>query len=123
MRVGVVGSRRRNSEGDRRLVFSLLHDYVGPRPLVVVSGGCKTGADRFAREWCELTSTKLVEHLPNMDPKPHSRIDAINRYYARNKLIAADCDVLIALVARNRTGGTENTIGYARKLDKHVAIF
>ena len=36
--------------------------------------------------------------------------------------IAAACDVLIAFVAHDRKGGTENTIEHARRLGKPVRI-
>ncbi len=43
-------------------------------------------------------------------------------YYARNKKIAENVDVLYAFVAPDRKGGTENTIGYAEKLGKEIHI-
>jgi hypothetical protein len=37
-------------------------------------------------------------------------------------LIAEDVDVLYAFVSPDRKGGTENTIDYARKLEKIVHV-
>jgi hypothetical protein len=115
-RVGVVGSRRRNSSRDRALVHSeltkLWHEHA-PN-LVVVSGGCKKGADRFAKEFALAEGLEYAEYLPDLTAVK-TRYDAIGRYYARNKLIADNCDMLIALVSEDRRGGTENTIAHARK--------
>ena len=43
-------------------------------------------------------------------------------YYARNKKIAEECDVLVAFVDSSRKGGTENTIKYASDFGKKVLI-
>jgi hypothetical protein len=40
--------------------------------------------------------------------------------FIRNTYIAQDCDVLLALVASDRTGGTEDTVKKALKLGKEV---
>jgi len=60
-------------------------------------------------------------HFPNeddLDPvilrkNPRAAWAIIN--YARNKLIARDADILIAVVAADRKGGTEDTIKHFRK--------
>jgi len=121
MRIGVVGSRKRNRQADRAIVDAelgrLLEEW-GPG-LVVVSGGCKKGADRFAKEFAEDIGLDMVVHLPDMTGV-RKRSDAIGRYYARNNLIADGCDILIALVARDRRGGTENTLSHAYK--RHIPV-
>ena len=42
--------------------------------------------------------------------------------FIRNTYIAEDCDILIAVVAEDRTGGTENTVGKAEKLKKTIVL-
>lgn len=121
MKVGVVGSRRRNSPSDQALVdreLQKLMDEFGPT-LVIVSGGCKKGADKFAKDFAETRGLQYIEFLPDLTAVK-TRYDAIGRYYARNKLIADSSDILIALVAEDRRGGTENTIAHARK--RHIPI-
>ncbi len=52
-----------------------------------------------------------------MEKNPRAAYAVIN--YARNKLIARDADVLIACVAEDRKGGTEDTIKhFCKKLGK-----
>ena len=121
MRVGVVGSRKRNKPADRDIVYGELDRLVaewGPS-LVVVSGGCRKGSDRFAKEFAESRKLGYTEYLPDLTGVRGSR-DAIGRYFARNKLIADGCDILIALVAGDRRGGTENALSHAYK--RHIPV-
>jgi len=110
MRVGIVGSRRRNTAYDRWLVFDLvawcIRQYGCP---VIVSGGCPTGADFFAKQAARFYQLELKEHLPQWGPQPLSYREVRDRFYARNSLIAEDSDVLYALTVRGSPGGTDNT--------------
>jgi hypothetical protein len=47
---------------------------------------------------------------------------AVRRYHDRNQRIVEDCDRLIAFVAPDRTGGTEDTIRRARRAGKPVEL-
>jgi hypothetical protein len=88
----------------------------------MVSGGCPKGADRFAECIWDNENIPLRIHYPNKSQldrqllavNPRAAYAVIN--YARNKLIARDSDMLIACVATDRKGGTENTIKWFRKL-------
>ncbi|MBI5375602.1 MAG: hypothetical protein HZA77_09210 [Candidatus Schekmanbacteria bacterium] len=122
MKIGIVGSRRRNSPEDKHLIreklFYFLQVYKESK-LVLVSGGCPDGADKFAEELALELNLKIIIHYPDK-----SKIDKSDRWsstkanYARNKLIADDSDILIAVVAPDRKGGTENTIKYYEKFGK-----
>jgi predicted Rossmann fold nucleotide-binding protein DprA/Smf involved in DNA uptake len=48
--------------------------------------------------------------------------EVIRRFYARNKRIAEEADVIYAFVAPDRRGGTENTIKWAKQLNKKVIL-
>jgi hypothetical protein len=113
--IGVSGSRRRNSGEDRQLVYKAIHhlrQHVGGN-TILVSGGCPKGADLFAEEYAEMHRLPIIRHLPDRTQLrkdvPVRAVYAIVNY-ARNTLIANDADVLIACVAPNRKGGTEETI-------------
>lgn len=101
--IGIVGSRRRYSNQDYNLcqkAFAAVYKE-GDR---VVSGGCPRGADQFAERLARQYGCTITIHHANWDKhgNPAGPI--------RNSQIAADADVLIALPAEDRTGGTEDTI-------------
>jgi predicted Rossmann fold nucleotide-binding protein DprA/Smf involved in DNA uptake len=116
MRIGIVGSRRRK---DYWNIWELVDTL--PIGTVVVSGGCK-GPDKWATEHAKSKGKEIVEHFPNLPIDGSPRYEFTKAYYARNKKIAEDVDVLYAFVAPDRKGGTENTIEYARELGKEVHV-
>lgn len=124
--IGIVGSRRRNEESDKEL----LRDYLWERwgnfweDVQFVSGGCPLGADRFADELAKEIGLTIVTHYPRRhtlseNPK---RWDWARINYDRNDLIVRDCDVLLAVVAEDRKGGTEDSIKRAQKMKKEIVL-
>lgn len=138
--IGIIGTRRRNSQKDfiklyhntfREHYNELLNDQI-------VSGGCPKGGDRFA----EIIALTLVgvefDVAWRMDKEARQRACkgrkapitihnadwSIGRHagFVRNTKIAEDCDILIAVVAPDRTGGTEDTIKKAKKLGKKIVL-
>lgn len=128
-KIGIVGSRRRNSPPDKQLVldaFQKIYDEENG-DACIVSGGCPEGADKFAEEIAEQfgmtkKNGRLIIHKPNKPPKGSPYYMFVKAFHARNTLIAEDADILIAVVAENRKGGTENTIETAEKLEKEVRL-
>jgi len=116
MKVGIVGSRRRK---DYWKIWELVE--LLPRDTVIVSGGCK-GPDKWATDHAKIRGQKIIEFLPDLPPNGSPRYEFTKAYHARNKQIAENVDVLYAFVAPDRKGGTENTIGYAKKLKKEIHI-
>jgi len=113
--IGIVGSRRRNSDKD----FSIVEKEflkVYEQGDCIVSGGCPKGADRFAEIISKQRKISIFIHSANWKEK--GRIAG----FTRNTLIARDSDVLIACVASDRTGGTEHTIKVFQKLGKKDLI-
>lgn len=47
MKIGIVGSRKRNTIQDKQLIEQYLKNVTISE---IVSGGCKQGADKFAEE-------------------------------------------------------------------------
>lgn len=124
--VGVVGSRRRNELIDKQtLKLYLVKLLASEKNIRLVSGGCPKGADRFAEELTEeMKLPEMIIHYPDKTSLPenpkHYHFAQIN--FARNTLIAKDCDFLVALPAPDRKGGTEDTIRKAKKLGKKVIL-
>lgn len=115
---GIVGSRRRNTLHDRRIVLNLVELLVSKfgDGLVIVSGGCPKGADAFAEEAAKLLSVK-TDITPVDKEGITSKWDFTKRAFARNRIVAERSKQgLFCLVADDRKGGTENTICHALEL-------
>lgn len=116
MKVAIIGSRTRQ---DKQNVVDLVNSL--PEDAVVISGGCR-GVDTWAAEAAKARGLMVCEYLPNLPAKGSARHEFTKAYYARNKLIAEAADVVYAFVSADRKGGTENTIGHAKKAGTKVII-
>jgi len=114
-RVGIVGSRRRL---DRRSVAGFVNGV--PSSCLVVSGGCR-GVDAWAVEAARARGMQTRELRPQLaGARNYGEIS--QRYYDRNQRIVEASDVLVAFVAPDRTGATEDTIRRARQKGIPVQI-
>lgn len=125
VRVGIIGSRRRDSLEDYVATKQAFKDLVEKRAISVndidiVSGGCPKGGDRFAEMIANSYGIPMIIHYPDQSKLPPNpkRYDFRVINYARNEIVAADSDIIIACVAPDRKGGTEHTIGVYHKLGK-----
>jgi hypothetical protein len=106
MNIGIVGCRIRDSQKDYEQTEKAFAELVKSNNQVdcIVSGGCPRGGDRFA----EMIARKF--NIPTLiHPAEWSKYGK-SAGFKRNGLIARDSDVLIACVAPDRKGGTEDTI-------------
>ena len=113
----IIGTRRRDTNKDYKKVWNEFrkHYDVGD---IIVSGGCQRGGDRFAEliaSRLNLTEKngKLIIHRPVGYRKRMSYWEALKALMDRNTLVAEESDhdtVIIACVAKNRKGGTEDTL-------------
>ena len=101
--IGIVGTRRRDTDEDFTAVEKAFLEIYKPGDMIC-SGLCPRGGDRFA----VVLSTKY--HIPSLWFPPDWGKYGRSAGFMRNTLIAQVSDVLIACVAPNRTGGTEDTI-------------
>jgi hypothetical protein len=111
----MVGSRRRT---DREMIEAA----VGGLPIrtVVITGGAR-GPDRWAEQAARTQRFEVVVHRPDLTGVC-ARWQAAERFYARNQRIVDDADLVIAFVAVDRTGGTEDTIRRALCAGKPVEL-
>ena len=123
----IIGSRRRDSEEDFQLVFDTFNEHYEDGDKII-SGGCPKGGDRFAEVIASrmgLTEDNggLIIHRP-IKPCQFTNTGLpkwayAKTFYERNTVVAKETEadsVVIACVATDRTGGTEDTI---RKVKRH----
>jgi len=115
MIIGIIGSRRRNTFEDYELVERAFIPFISTENSIV-SGGCPQGGDRFAEIIAKKYNISIKIHLAEWNKYGKSA------GFKRNIFIAQDADVLIACVALNRKGGTEDTINKYIKLNKDHLI-
>jgi len=101
--IGIVGSRKRNTPQDYLKVEEKFFELYEKGDWIC-SGGCPTGADHFAEE--------IAKHygIPVLIFYPNTKEFGIPGLFIRNTEIAKHSVVLIACVAEDRKGGTEDTI-------------
>jgi hypothetical protein len=112
--IGIIGSRRRDTEQDYYLVRNKFFELYDKGDSIV-SGGCKQGGDRFAELISGLYGIDIVIHRPSLVISGSPRWAYTKANYDRNTLVAQDSDILIACVADDRKGGTEDTIKKFKK--------
>lgn len=100
--IGIVGSRKRDAKCDYELTEKKFLD-IYQEGDTIVSGGCPQGGDRFAEIIAKKYGLTITIHYP--DWKKYGR----GAGFVRNTKIAY-ANKLIACVAADRKGGTEDTI-------------
>lgn len=101
--IGIVGSRRRTSQADSEAIKAAFHRTYEDGDHIV-SGGCRTGGDAVAESIARFEEVPITIHYARWKKRGQAA------GFIRNGDIAADADILIACVAADRTGGTEDTI-------------
>jgi len=131
MRIGIVGSRQyENRKKIKDTIFNLQKKF-GTK-LTIVSGGCKDGADRYAKKYALEFNCKYIEFNPAhtvynfysaLNEKYYGREYNPKHFFVRNKMLAKYCDIVIGFIPNGvKSSGTINTITEAKKLNKKVVI-
>ena len=131
MKVGIVGSRKYTNKNKIKDFIYELKEIFGDE-VEVVSGGCKFGADKYAKKYALEFDMKYVEFTAvhesyNMHcilPKyKYGKPYAVWHFFERNKEIAKYSDKIIAFIPVGiKSNGTMNTIEHAQKMKKKVII-
>lgn len=110
MNIGIIGTRRRDTSIEyKKMEMAFFEVYHAGD--IIISGGCPKGGDKFALTIAVKFHISMTTHYPDWSLGKHAG-------FLRNTLIAKDCDFLIACVAGDRTGGTEDII--AKFLKEHT---
>ena len=119
-RIGVIGTRKRNTGEAWKKVDAVLLDIYEDGDWIV-SGGCEKGADRFGVKFAKREGTAMLTLFPNY--KRYGRGAPI----VRNGSVAENSDMIVACVMNpedgidrvleRKTGGTEDTLRKFVKLN------
>ena len=131
MKVALIGSRRyENKKKIKDFVFKLKQQY-GDK-TIIVSGGCKQGADKYAKKYALELGIQYEEYPPfhevhnlycTMPSSRYGKEFNMKNFFARNKIIAGTSDFVVGFIPEGvEARGTMNTIQYAEKFDKKTII-
>ena len=131
MKVALIGSRRyENKKKIKDFVFKLKQQY-GDK-TIIVSGGCKQGADKYAKKYALELGLQYEEYPPFHEVHnlycslPESRYDkpfSMRNFFARNKILVGTSDFIVAFIPEGvEANGTKNVLEYAKKLNKKRMI-
>ena len=131
MKVAIIGSRRyENKKKIKDFIFKIKNQYG--EATTIVSGGCKTGADRYAKKYALELGLQYEEYPPfhevhnlycTMPSSRYGKEFSMKNFFARNKIIAGTSDMVVGFIPEGVEGnGTMNTINYAKKLNKKYVI-
>ncbi len=131
MRVGIVGSRRyTNRKKIKDFIFRLKEKYG--EGVIIVSGGCKDGADAYAKKYALELGAQYEEYPPAhfvhnlycpLKEYNYGKPYHVSNYFKRNKQIAIYSDIVVGFIPKGIiSNGTNSTLEYARKYDKKVTV-
>ena len=131
MKVAIIGSRDYQNIRKIKLTLFELKQKFGEK-LIIISGGAKHGADKFARKYAlefgmryrEFNPAHTTKNLYSaMSDDYYERPYHVSQFHHRNMLIARDCDVMLAFIGTdNNSNGSMSAIKQAKKLNKPVTI-
>tara|TARA_Y100000004_G_scaffold152732_1_gene176008 strand:+ start:1374 stop:1775 length:402 start_codon:yes stop_codon:yes gene_type:complete len=131
MKIAIVGSRRyENKRKIKDFIFKLKQKYG--EKTTIVSGGCKTGADKYAKKYALELGLQYEEYPPfhevhnlycTLPKSRYGREFNMRNFFARNKIIAGTSDFIAAFIPEGvEANGTMNVLEYAEKLNKKRVI-
>ena len=131
MKVAIVGSRRyENKRKIKEFIFKIKQQYG--EKTIIVSGGAKQGADKYAKKYALELGLQYEEYPPFHEVHnlycvlPESRYNkdfSMRNFFVRNKIIASTSDFIVAFISEGvEAKGTANTLEYAKKLNKKRII-
>ena len=131
MKVGIVGARIWTDKLKiKEFIFKLKEEYG--TDTIIVSGGCKQGADKYAKKYALELGLQYEEYPPfhevhnlycTMPESRYGKPYSVKYFHARNKIIAGTSDFVVAFIPRGvESNGTQSTINYATKMGKKIVI-
>ena len=131
LKIAIVGSRKyTNKKKIKDFIFNLREKYG--TGITIVSGGCKDGADKYAKKYALELGLQYEEYPPfheghnlfcTLPASRYGKPYQVKNYFARNKIIAGTADMVVGFILEGiESNGTMSTIRYAEKLNKKTII-
>ena len=131
MKIAIVGSRRyENKKKIKDFIFKIKNEFG--EKTIIVSGGCKTGADKYAKKYALELGLQYEEYPPfhevhnlycTMPSSRYGKEYSVKNFFARNKIIAGVCDIIVGFIPDGvEANGTMNTLEYGKKFKKKTII-
>ena len=131
MKVAIIGSRRyENKKKIKEFIFKLKQEHG--EKTIIVSGGNRNGADRYAKKYALELGLQYEEYPPfhevhnlfcTMPESRYGKPFSVKNYHARNKIIAGTSDFVVAFIPDGvESNGTMSTINYAKKFEKKYVV-
>ena len=131
MKVAVIGSKMYENIRKIKLTLFELKRKFGT-DLIIISGGGKNGADKYARKYAlefgikykEFNPAHTVKNLYSaMSDTYYDKPYHVSQFHHRNILIAKACDVMMAFIPNgDDANGSMSAVKNAKKLNKPVTI-
>ena len=131
MKVAIVGSRKyENRTKIKKFIFRLIERYG--KEVIIVSGGCKDGADKYAKKYALELGAQYKEYPPfhevhnlycALPESCYSKPYNVKYFFVRNKQVAQNSDKVVAFIPQGvESKGTISTLKYAKKFGKKVMV-
>ena len=131
MKVAVIGSRQYENVRKIKDTLTNLRQKFG-NDLVIISGGAKDGADKYASKYALEFGIRYKEFNPAHTPRNlysamsdeyYGKPYHVSQFHHRNQLLARDCDVMISFIPQGvKSDGSLSAIKSAEKYNKKVVI-
>ena len=131
MKIAIVGSREyENRRKIKDFIFKLKEQYG--EDTTIISGGCKDGADKYAKKYALELGLQYEEYPPihfshnlycPLGEHNYGKPYRVSNYFKRNKQIAIYSDYVVGFISEGHTSnGTNSTLNYAEKFNKKTII-
>ncbi len=108
MIVGIVGSRTVGLPAQRCSNIVQYAIRLLSKDDIIMSGGCTTGADYWAKYWAQALGFRYIEAPPN-------RSRGVSGLFERNKTIVMVSDMVLS-IWDGKSHGTLNTMDHCNKM-------
>ena len=131
MKIAIIGSRKYEKKRSiKDFIFRIKEKYGDT--ITIVSGGCKDGADKYAKKYAIEFGLQYEEypaaHQPHnlycvLPENRYNRPYSVKHFFVRNKIIASVSEMVVAFIPEGiKSNGSLDTIKQAKKQGKKVKI-